>query len=183
MTPAWKNTKGYHKFFSRVCFSPTEAHLQHLADNLRREDIAEIDAATGGGLAPRSALEFGVQTSSIAGVVLEPDKQTPMAIFGAGSFPEHPAVGFVWMHGTPALERFKYDFLRLGRYGVALLQEKFALLTGAADSRNALHLRWLSWNGFTFINTYPLIPGGPPFMEFVLLGGPLAIAKTLNKGR
>jgi len=151
----------------------TREDVDFLVRHMRSEDRAEARAFVG----PCSPdihvadLWEACVTSDMAAVIYLPGTVTPMALYGAGSFPEFPGVGFIWMHGTPDIAGAgRWAFLRSGRYGVAELQGKYALLVCYADSRNTLHTRWLRWMGFTPLATRYFHDPLVPFLEFVLPG-------------
>lgn len=149
------------------------ADVEFLAQHMRRADYDEIMAASGPLVRPLAdELWLSAETSETAVVCYRPGTRTPIALYGVGTCPEHwPGVGFVWMHGTPALAReARADFLRLGRVGLRQLRERYRLLVCFADSRNRLHTRWLRWMGFIPINVHFFHDKFVPFLEFVIPG-------------
>jgi hypothetical protein len=158
-----------------------------LARHLRKADVEEIRAFAG--FPPgepeeehlERALCSAILDSETAVLCLSPTTGIPIALYGVGTFPRFPGIGFVWMHGTPALAgESRREFLRLGRVGLEELTERYGLLVCFADIRNTLHTRWLRWMGFCPLAVHSFHDASVPFLEFVLPGNPrrLAVATT-----
>lgn len=137
-----------------------------LASNLRDEDLREIEAA--GTADPLVALEAGFECSRHCLTVVD-ESNTPLTMFGVAPSPD-PLVGYVWLLSSPALDQYKIKFLRNSSRWVQAFHVDYPILTNLADARNTVHLKWLKWLGFTFINKVPGAgPGNFPFYEFVRL--------------
>jgi hypothetical protein len=53
-------------------------------------------------------------------------------------------------------------------YLVQTLQQNYDVLFNLVDERNTLHIRWIQWCGFTFVNRHPALGAEQrPFLEFV----------------
>lgn len=140
----------------------TEQDVAYLAPRLRAEDTAECSAATG--MSTYDALMAGLRH---ARVILGQDEK-PIAIFGVQPITDF--TGAVWMACTPELAQPPYvtEFIRQSRAMCDKLNEEFPLLCNAVDERNTLHIRWLEWCGFIFINRHQHYGHEKrPFLEFV----------------
>jgi len=140
----------------------TPADVSYIAPRLRKEDTEECHAATG--LPNEDALMVGIKTARV--VVGMDDK--PIAIFGVEPLTE--TTGAVWMAATPALTEPPYitEFIRHSRAMCDKLHDEFPLLCNAVDARNTLHIRWLEWCGFIFINRHETYGHEKrPFLEFI----------------
>ncbi len=139
--------------------------LPHVAKAMRPEDRAEIVAASGE--SPRQALFRGYIASDECYTVYRVSDGLPLAVFGNKVIdPKLSAI--VWLLASTDLLQHKWEFLRKSREWVERFQDKVPLLYNAVDQRNALHIRWLSWVGFSFIGT---VRGrnNEPFIEFARL--------------
>jgi len=142
------------------------ADARALAPYLRKEDRDEIMAAVG--LTPLQALPLCAAVSDPCWSMIGDDG----AIIGMfGVAPTHDELsGAVWMLAADALTqpRHAFQFLRQCRQWVDEMQARFPLLYNFVDARNTVHIRWLRWCGFTFINKHPEWGHEKrPFFEFV----------------
>jgi hypothetical protein len=79
-----------------------------------------------------------------------------------------PDVGQVWMVATDQLLDHQKEFLRYTHSFIDKLHDHYPLLFNWVDARNTVHLKWLKWSGFTFINYHEKWgPLGLPFYTFV----------------
>lgn len=142
----------------------TREDALYLAPRLRDADKRELQA--GGCPSPEFALLEGLRPGFAAWVALMPD-DTPFAMGGFGSPPGAEDVAIVWLLSTPDIHKVRIPFLRTSRRWVEAAQDEFRVLTNIVDARNTLHVKWLRWLGFTFINRKPLGANGEEFLEFV----------------
>ena len=76
-------------------------------------------------------------------------------------------VGFVWLMATPDLQKIGVPFLRECMRVVQLYNDRYLVLSNFVDARNKLHIRWLRWCGFKFINKHKRYGVAQiPFYEF-----------------
>jgi len=118
-----------------------------LAPRLRQADIDEVKAASG--LDPLTALTLSLQISPLCFTVFGDGLQ--LAMFGAKP-EDNPTIGRIWMLGSDEIHDHRFGFLRKSREWVDYLQERHPLLYNYIDARNTVHIRWLQWLGFSFIN-------------------------------
>lgn len=118
-----------------------------LAPRLRQADIDEIRAASG--LDPQTALILSRQVSSMCFTVFGEGRQ--IAMFGVRP-EENPSIGRIWMLGSDEIHDHRFGFLRRSKSWVDFLQDRYPILYNYIDARNSVHIRWLHWLGFSFIN-------------------------------
>lgn len=81
---------------------------------------------------------------------------------------DEPDLGQVWMVATDQLLNHQKEFLKHTRPFIDQLHESYPLLFNWVDARNTVHIKWLKWCGFTFINRHEKWgPQGLPFYTFV----------------
>ena len=130
----------------------------HLRDADRNEAIAL------GGRDPEDVVQFSHEQSEKSYIGLYEDE--PFIVFGVSHFQDE--VGCVWLVGTDKIHDARVGFLRVSHYWLNDLHENYPLLFNYVDARNTLHIRWLRWLGFTFINLHPEFGAGRlPFYEIV----------------
>lgn len=128
---------------------PTEQDLLDLAADIRPEDAAEIDAATG--LPPYEAVRLSVSASDAAYAVRLDGRL--IAIFGiyAESIIEETAI--IWALGTRQVIPNWRTFARWSRPGLLSLADEMPWVTTLQNCVHAPHataIRWLGWLGADF---------------------------------
>jgi len=143
---------------------PTERDdAERLAPNLRQADLDEIKA--GSGWNPYLALLVGIDASKECYTATIDGE--PVAIFGVCG-DENPSVGRIWLLGSDIIKSHRIDFLRKSIEWVKHFQELYPVLYNNIDARNHVHIRWLQWLGFTFIQVFPNYGAEQrPFYQFV----------------
>jgi|15BtaG_2_1085339.scaffolds.fasta_scaffold00414_20 hypothetical protein len=139
--------------------------VEKIYRDLRPEDRAECIASHGD---PLECLQRGYENSKYCFTGSVNDK--PYMIFGVGEVEEHEGAGVVWMLGTTAINaEARFHFLKRSRLCVEnLLHKDFPLLFNCVDARNTVHIKWLKWLGFKFINLHLNYGVAKlPFYEFV----------------
>ncbi len=136
----------------------TEADLIHIAQNLKHDDLMELEALGFG----REAVLLSLSTSDK--VLSWGPEGKPLAIFGV--HPDGP-VGYIWSLATPEiLPRWR----EVHKATPAILDElghDYLVLANVKYAAHRHHIRWLRALGFTFINTHMMGPKKQPFHEFV----------------
>lgn len=148
--------------YSRVA---TIADVRQVADNMRQEDIDEVQAQSG--MAPRESLLLAYMRSKPCHAMVSRSG----AVIGLwGVVPEGDGVGRIWMLGTDGMVDDSIDrktFLRLSIKYLEELHQQFAVLFNEIDARNTVHLEWLRRMGFTFVRYHSKYGvEGRPFYEF-----------------
>ena len=151
----------HHQEFSHFKLSTLE-DIKYLAPRLRHEDKQEILAGTG--LFPYEALLNGYQKSVIVFTIFNP-KNKPVGIFGVDDCGNN--VGGIWLVATKDLATIKIAFLKECREVVKVFNTKYKILWNWVDCRNSLHIKWLKWCGFQFINKKQYGVLQKPFYEFI----------------
>lgn len=141
-----------------------------LAPRLRRADRRELAAL---GRAPLEALTEALAISDVALTLWRAPPAGPpriAALLGAAPWPEAPDVASPWMMGSDDLPALSKAVVRRTRVWAARLGAGRSLLVNAVDARNALHIRWLQFAGFTFFDRLDAMgPERRPFLSFAAL--------------
>ena len=58
----------------------------------------------------------------------------------------------LWLLATDNLKDIKFPFLKENKKVIDFLNTKYKILWNFVDCRNSLHIKWLKWCGFKFIN-------------------------------
>jgi len=148
---------------SKYNFEETKVdHVQALQGRLRESDILEIMAATGRN--PDIALMESFLQSNLCWTAFRKDKV--IAIFGAASVSILSETASPWMIGSKELNGAGIEIVKVSRYYVDQMKDRFSLLVNYIDARQARSVRWLKWLGF--IVEAPCAYGveGLPFHRF-----------------
>jgi len=136
--------------------------IKYLAPRLRQADKEEILASVG--LTPYEALMIGYLENVIVFTIVNKNNE-PVAIFGINDVGQN--VGAIWLVATDKLKDIQYSFLRENKKVIDFLNTKYKILWNFVDCRNSLHIRWLKWCGFKFINKQNYGVLNKPFYEFI----------------
>ena len=140
----------------------------YIGNNLRRADLMELRALEGKDIAPSEVLKKGINDS------LDPKtglfNGRPALIAGVVPDSDDETIGYIWMMGTNDIFDHKITFLRESRPWLDRLMKPFRAVSNCVDKRNTLHVKWLKWMGFCFINEVTNKgPEGVSFYEFIKL--------------
>ena len=149
--------KGYSHF--RLT---TLEDIKYLAPRLRQSDKEEILA--GIGKTPYHALLIGYFECVVVFTIVNP-KNEPVGIFGVTDCGD--GTGAIWLLATDGLAKIQIAFLKECRKVVNVLNKKYKILWNFVDCRNQLHIKWLKWCGFQFINKTNYGVLNKPFYEFI----------------
>lgn len=132
--------------------APRAEDARALGAVLRRADVAEVRAASG--LQPAEALERAFEVSDRAWSI----EDASGGIVGAFGRARPPAGGGFsfraaapWLLAADGLVAHRRSFLRGARGWLPALEDGVDVLFNVIDARNAEHLRWIDWLGFTRI--------------------------------
>ncbi len=132
--------------------------LKYLAPRLRFEDKREILSTAG--MLPYNALYYSYLKSAIVFTIVN-DKKEPVGIFGV------TVSGAIWLLATDKLKEIQFAFLKENKKVIDFLNTKYKILWNFVDSRNSLHIKWLKWCGFKFINKKKYGVLNEPFYEVI----------------
>lgn len=134
-----------------------------LAQNLRKEDREEILASSG--KEPFEALLAGYLYCHYCKSIMEGD--SCIGMFGVGHIDN--GVGKVWfLMSNKLLQKYKIKFIRESKKWLAEMHQSYPLLFNYVHEKNEVHVRWLKWMGFTFINRHKAFGAGrEPFLQFI----------------
>ena len=129
----------------------TVEDVDYIAPKLRQADRNECLAATG--KAPLSVLYTSLMIGDMTLTMRSPDGER-VGLCGVASSPIDDA-GVVWMCATDDIYQHQTTFLRNSKKALQELSEDYLVLFNCVDARNTVHIKWLRWMGFTFINEHP----------------------------
>ncbi len=142
----------------------TEEDISYVAPRLRQADKEEVWAS--GSYLPEDALRASYRASEPCFAGVEQDK--PVALFGVA--PVSSNVGAIWLLGTDAISnKIPISFLRWSRRFLPFLLEPYDMVCNQVHAKNTVHIKWLRWLGFTFINKIERGPYNEQFYEFARL--------------
>lgn len=134
-----------------------------LGPRLRSADLREIEAYSKddpGMLIEDTIKIYGSYTYTIE------HKGVPIGIFGV--VPSTDTAGVIWMVGSEDIVRFKIPFLRNCRFWVEAFSELYPILFNVVSKANTLHIDWLKWLGFKFMQEHKEYGlNKEPFIEFI----------------
>lgn len=139
-----------------------------LGTKLREADKAEVKASSG--RLPTTALMSAWNNSDLPLTIYAEDDRESIRVGMWGVVPDlsEPMAGAIWMMAAPELRLAKHSFLRVSRGYVDVLNRRYPVLFNTVDARNTVHLKWLRWTGFTFIQRHERYGHEQrPFYEFV----------------
>lgn len=135
-----------------------DGDLEDLVPRLRAADLLELRAHK---VDAETALRQGFELSKPCYTIEHLDQAIGM--FGVAPHSTVPTVGLVWLLGSDEIgsKAVRVRFLRESRRWRDEVSEGFDLLCNMVHEDNELHIKWLEFMGFTFINR------PSPFIEFV----------------
>lgn len=136
------------------------AWADHIAQNLRHQDLEEIEAMAS--VPPAEALQVSLALSTHGYCILDRTGE-PCAMFGAAPHPL-PGVGVMWMLGTDGIRREAHSIARQSRQYFDIVNSAYSILWNYIDARNTVSKRWLRWGGFELLRDVEF--GGHPFHIF-----------------
>lgn len=143
--------------------APTPEDLRYLAQHLRAQDLAELEAA--GWEDPLRALEASLTRSKQTFVAVA--QGVPVAIFGCAEYGSLLApVGVPWLLGTEAIRRHRRVLQRWARHYIAAMLQEYPRLFNAVHADNTVAVRWLKALGFHLHPATPAPPHGAMFHVF-----------------
>ena len=129
----------------------TVEDIDYISPRLRRADYNECLAATG--QQPRGVLHVSLSLGDISLTLRAPDGDR-VGLCGVVPCPALPEAGVVWMVATDDIYQHQTTFLRNSKRALQNLSKDYLVLFNCVDARNSVHIKWLQWMGFTFINKH-----------------------------
>jgi hypothetical protein len=143
----------------------TVEDIDYLSSRLRKADKDECSAATG--LPVRDALYTGYLAGDVT-LTLRNSKGLRVGICGVVSSQTTKGAGVIWMTATDDIYQHQMTFLRKSKAALEYLSDGYLVLFNCVDARNHLHIKWLKWMGFTFIQKHEEYGAEQrPFYEFI----------------
>lgn len=120
-----------------------------MAPRLRWEDVREIQTLSADDIP--LLLLTGIEQAHEAVTLCEDEGGMPIALFGVTESQIEKGCGTVWLVGTRRVTEYRRDLLvACKQYRDRWIEKYPGGLHNFIDSRNLLHLRWLSLLGFKF---------------------------------
>lgn len=132
-----------------------------LAPRLRKEDVIELRYASGKKPLPVLLDSFEASTKCWAVIY----KEQVIALFGVCGKGD---IGVPWMLASDELKSIRKSFLRECRDYVSRMGEGHNLLTNYVWVGNSVHIQWLKWLGFQFLDPVEYGVSNKPFMQFFM---------------
>ncbi|PDT45347.1 hypothetical protein CO661_24090 [Sinorhizobium fredii] len=138
-----------------------------LAPRLREADRQECLANLG--IDPKFILPYTVIEGGPSWAFID-DGGKCIGLFGVDPVDQHPHFGLCWMVTSDDVFKHKKQILRDSPIWLNKLHDLYPLLGNHVDARNAAHVRWLRWLGFSMLRTIPEFGvERRPFIEFAKL--------------
>ena len=132
-----------------------------LSPRLRKEDVQEIRYASG--KAPLAVLRESFELSPKCWAVIYNDRV--IALFGVS---DAGHIGIPWMLASDELKLIKKSFLRECKQYVQEMGQGHELLTNYVWVGNDVHIQWLKWLGFKFLDPIEYGTANQPFRQFFM---------------
>jgi hypothetical protein len=127
---------------------------------------ADLDELRAGSVDAASLLERSIMVSDECMVAEDAKTHEPVAIWGVSE--TKPGYGEIWLMATDLVKKHQTTFLRTSAKAIADYLERYSVLGNMVLDTNHLHIKWLKWLGFKFINHHKGFGvNGEGFYEFV----------------
>lgn len=142
----------------------SEADVSDVVSRLRSEDIEECRAMWGVSPASFFAMHgYDKQNTYVifnsAGKAVALAGVSPTTVTGSAQ---------IWMIATNDLLKHQMEFLRYSKPFIDEISAPYSILYNWVDARNEVHIKWLRWCGFIFIDKKPCWGAqGISFYEFL----------------
>lgn len=137
---------------NKLLTQTTVQDVDYIASRLRQADYNECLAATGE--EPLGVLHQGLNLGDISLTLRAPSGER-VGLCGVVQCPAIKEAGAVWMVATDDIYQHQMTFLRNSKRALQDLSKDYLVLFNCVDARNEVHIKWLHWMGFTFINKHP----------------------------
>lgn len=142
---------------------PTRGDITELADNLRAQDRAELDAC--GHPDHLEAIASSVARSVWCYAVrVDGELAAIMGVSAHGTL--MAPIGVPWMLGTDLVPRNRRTLAKLAPEYIARMLREFPVLMNLVHARNTVAVQWLRRCGFSLQDPHPVGPHGEPFHLF-----------------
>jgi hypothetical protein len=141
---------------------PDDRALLHIADTMRKADVAEVKASSGN--SPRTAISASVDLSdwcTVAWITGE-----PVVVFGLVQRDILSGIGYPWMLGSDGVLAYKRAILQHTPHAIRCMNDICPVLMNYVHQRNRASVRLLQWLGFTLEPAVPWGVAGEKFHKF-----------------
>lgn len=143
---------------------PNPDNINELANNLRADDMAEVDALTMRSV--EIALQDSVNNSEESYIVRGPEGV--LAMLGIARFSLLDDKMSPWFITGNGIEKHPKELLRGTKVAVNYWKHKYGKLEAYIDAKYEKSLRWARWAGFTIHPPAPFGPFGNPFCKVTI---------------
>lgn len=144
---------------------PTAEDIDHLAQHMREQDVAEVLAAGHDNL--RHVLEHGVQASTWCwSAFVDGELACIFGVAPLGTLLD--SRGAPWLLGTDLIPKHRRIFARHARRYIDAMLAAHPQLVNAVHARNTVAVQWLQRMGFHLEPAHPAGPHGEPFHVFTM---------------
>ena len=119
--------------------------VEALTNNLRKEDIEEIEAL---GVTPYEALGEGYVFSTECYALTLYDKT--IGLFGVSTYKMPEGYASIWFLGSEETNHIPYEWLIVGKEYINKFLNEYGILTNIVSKKNKLHIKWLKRMGAVF---------------------------------
>lgn len=144
---------------------PDQADVQYMIENIRQEDIVEMEALDGTDV--QQALSETPDLDQNA-YVWEKDGKV-MCMFGVNPLKEHDGVGVIWMLATEFFDEHFMIFAHGCKDVVKDMIDKYEYVFNYVYCENKKSIRWLKWLGFDIKDPEPIGHKGANFHRFEMI--------------
>ncbi len=136
--------------------------VKDVAARLRKEDVIEGLAIKGFDVRPWLVSNYN-RGLTYTMLTAEGDRVGLCGVDDAGN-----GNGVIWMIGTDLIMDHQMAFLKHGRRWLKEVTRPYKAVGNVVHAKNTVHLKWLSWMGFTFVKYHEKLgPLDEPFYEFI----------------
>lgn len=143
---------------------PTEVSIRHIVQNMRAQDVAEVEASSG--MKRGAAVKCSVRSSELVRVASKGG--VPFAVYGLVKGDLITQSGTPWLLGTNDILRLGKSFTKKAREVIADMLEICPVLTNKVHVDNTYSVRWLKRMGFRLEEPEPSGVNGEMFHRFSL---------------
>lgn len=144
---------------------PTPEDIEFIIQNIRDEDVEEINAIGGGTVREALTSTANLETNSW---VWERDGQIH-AIFGVNPVPDSKGIGVVWMLATKSFDDHLFAFTAVCREVVEQMIKGYDYVFNYVYEENRKSIKWLEWLGFTIRDAEGIGVDGAKFHRFEMV--------------
>lgn len=146
----------------QIIRKPTQADVEYLIENVRPEDIEEVEAFDGSTVAETLHDTPDLLENS---EVWEVDGKI-VCMFGVTPVKEFQGVGVIWMLATAEFDKHAMVFAVNCKKVVKKMIKGYEFVFNYVHTKNTKSVEWLKWLGFVMHDPAPMGPKNELFTRF-----------------